>query len=184
MKALLASPLLFMLPVALWAQTASSVERRAGHVEIKNKAKARPMASESVAAAAVLTPAELAIAQRVHVGKLPCELGASVTLAADPHAPGYFQVQLGKLKFHMAPVETTTGAIRLEDRKAGTVWLQLANKSMLLNHKLGQRLADACMNPAQLLVADVMEKNPTPSVLDAPAGRPGPLAAGPAVALK
>jgi hypothetical protein len=50
---------------------------------------------------------------------------------------------------------------------AGAVWLQLANKSMLMNHKLGKRLADACMNPDQIVVAEKMLKNPIPSLLDA-----------------
>jgi hypothetical protein len=114
------------------------------------------------------TAAELAIAERVHQGKLPCELGAVVHLKADASAPGYFDIQLQKQKFRMFPVETSTGAIRLEDRKAGVVWLQLANKSMLMNQKLGKRLADACMSPEQTAMAERLLKNPPPSVLDAP----------------
>jgi len=110
---------------------------------------------------------ELAIAERVYQGKLPCELGASVILKADANAPGYFDVQLGRQKFRMFPVETTTGAIRLEDKQAGAVWLQLANKSMLMNQKLGKRLADACMSPDQIVIAANLIKNPPPSVLDA-----------------
>ena len=66
----------------------------------------------------------------------------------------------------MFPVVTTTGAIRLEDHKAGAVWLQLANKSMLMNHKLGKRLADACMSPEQVITAERLIKNPVPSVFE------------------
>ena len=91
----------------------------------------------------------------------------SEALAADPRAPGYFDVTVRNLKFRMFPVETTTGAIRLEDRKAGAVWLQLANKSMLMNQKLGQRLADACVSADQAVVAESLNRNPAPSVLDA-----------------
>ena len=68
----------------------------------------------------------------------------------------------------MFPVATTTGAIRLEDRKAGAVWLQLANKSMLMNQKLGTRLADECASPAQIAMAEAIKLNPPVSVLDAP----------------
>jgi hypothetical protein len=68
----------------------------------------------------------------------------------------------------MFPVLTTTGAIRLEDRKAGAVWLQLANKSMLMNQKLGTRIADECASPAQIAVAEAIKLNPPVSVLDAP----------------
>ena len=113
-----------------------------------------------------LGPQELAIAERIEVGRMPCELGASVHVAADAHAPGYFDVQVNKLKFRMVPVVTSTGAIRLEDPVAGAVWLQLSNKSMLMNQKTGTRLADACMSPAQLVVAEAMIKNPPLSLLE------------------
>lgn len=166
------------LPLTVPAQTtqtapaapAKAVKKPAtpppSRVEIKTKAN--QMATGIMAAEAALTPAELEIAERVHVGRLPCELGASVTLTPDPKSPGYFTVQVKAQKFRMFPVATTTGAIRLEDQRAGAVWLQLANKSMLMNQKAGQRLADACMSPAQVAVAAALEKNPARSVLDAP----------------
>jgi len=113
-----------------------------------------------------LTEAELAIVPRIELGSVPCEFGAVVIVKADPQAPGYFDLQLKNLKFHMSPVETSTGAIRLEDRKAGAVWLQLSNKSMLMNQKLGQRLADACMSASQVAVAAALEKTPAQSLLD------------------
>lgn len=169
MKAFFASSLLCLLPLALMAQTAPTepkVKPGASRVEIRSQAN--QMATGIMAAEAALSPEELDIAQRIQVGRLPCELGAFVTVAADPRAPGYFNLQLRNLKFRMTPVVTSTGAIRLEDRKAGAVWLQLANKSMLMNHKLGQRLADVCMSQAQVAVAEAMVTNPPASVLDAP----------------
>lgn len=132
------------------------------------KTTANQMASGFIAAEAALSPAELVIADRVFQGKMACELGAFVTLTADVKSPGYFDLVIGKQKFRMFPVETSTGAIRLEDQKAGAVWLQLSNKSMLMSQKLGQRLADACVNSEQAVVAEMMIKNPPPSLLDAP----------------
>lgn len=132
------------------------------------KSDAKNLAAGIEAAEQALTPEELAIAERVHVGTLPCELGASVSLKPDSKAPGYFDVQGKNFKYRMFPVATTTGAIRLEDRKAGAVWLQLANKSMLMNQKQGVRLADECMSPAQVAMAEAMKTNPPASVLDAP----------------
>lgn len=143
------------------------------------KSKANQTAAGVRAAEASLSPAELDVAQRVQVGRLPCENGAFVTLVADPQAPGYFDVAVRNLKFRMFPVETSTGAIRLEDRKAGAVWLQLANKSMLMNQKLGQRLADACVSPEQAVVAESLNRNPAPSVLDAQPATPAGAAAQP-----
>ena len=108
----------------------------------------------------------LQIAQQIHVGLLPCELGASVRIEADAARPGYFNVQAKGLRYRMFPVQTSTGALRLEDKKAGTVWLQLANKSMLMDQKRGRRLADECAHPEQLAVAEAMKTNPPPSLID------------------
>jgi hypothetical protein len=137
------------------------------------KTQANQMASGVRAADAALSPDELAIAQRVEVGRIPCELGAFVNVAAVAASPGYFDVWGKNFKFKMAPVVSSTGAIRLEDPAAGAVWLQLSNKSMLMNHKTGSRLADACMTPSQLAVSDAMVKNPPPNLLE-----PLPVAAG------
>ena len=136
------------------------------------KSAAVNVAAGIQAAEAAMTPAELAIAERVQVGKIPCELGASVTLTADAKNPGYFDMHGKNFDFRMFPVPTSTGAIRLEDQKAGAVWLQLANKSMLMSQKLGIRLADECTTPAQLEVAQNLKLNPPASILDAlpPAG--------------
>ncbi len=116
---------------------------------------------------APLTPAELEVATQVHVGTLPCELGQIVVLLPDVTQPGYFLLRMGPNSYRVAPEETTTGAIRLEDKAAGIVWLQLANKSMLMSQKQGRRLADECHSPLQAQVAKAMLINPPPSILDA-----------------
>ena len=179
----LCAALVLGLPLVVMAQTDAKVpvKKTASKAAVKPsasrvdaKSKANQMATGMEAADAALTPAEMAIAERVYQGKLPCELGTSVTLTPDAKSPGYFNVAVKNLKFRMFPVETTTGAIRLEDKKAGAVWLQLANKSMLMNQKLGQRLADSCMSPAQAAVEEALAKNPGQSVLDEPTPTPSP----------
>ena len=109
---------------------------------------------------------ELAIAERVHKGHLPCELGATVRVEADAHQPGYFDVRGKGFHYHMHPVSTSTGAIRLEDKKAGAVWLQLANKSMLMDQNKGRRIADECAHPEQMAFAQDMKNNPPPKLFD------------------
>lgn len=113
-----------------------------------------------------LTDAELAIAQRIHTGKVQCELGADVTVHADEKNPGFFYVNTGKRRYYMHPVESRTGALRMEDGRAGAMWLQLGNKSMLMDQRAGQRLADECVNAEQRLVAEHMKANPVPSLLE------------------
>ena len=127
---------------------------------------AAPAIVASVAAAQGGSNDLLALADRVYVGRIACELGAHVTVTADGTAPGHFHVEGKNFKYYMSPVTTTTGTIRLEDTKAGAVWLQIANKSMLMNQKLGQRLADECMSSEQVVVAEAIKRNPPPSVLE------------------
>ena len=97
-----------------------------------------------------LTDADLAVAKRVYVGNIPCELGATVKIDGRRQAPGLLPGRTQGLRYRMHPVESRTGAIRLEDPKRGAMWLQLGNKSMLMNQKPGQRLADECQSPAQV----------------------------------
>jgi hypothetical protein len=124
------------------------------------------VAQVAVAQSVVLSAEQIAVAGQVHVGTLPCELGQTVVLLAEPGEAGYFSLKIGKARYRLLPELTTTGAVRLEDKAAGVVWLQLANKSMLMNHKQGRRMADECKSPVQLQVADEMRRNPPASVLD------------------
>jgi hypothetical protein len=84
---------------------------------------------------------------------------------------------MGKHHYRMAPVASLTGAVRLEDTVQGAVWIQLANKSMLMNQKVGRRMADECQSPAQMVVAEAMAKMPPINILE-PLGdaRPVPAA--------
>lgn len=155
---------------AIAAEPAQAVAKKpatkatASRAELKTKANQTAVGIQ--AAQAALTLDELAIAQLIHVGPVACELGVTVNVKADVQMPGYFTIESQKFKFRMTPVVTSTGAIRLQDIHAGAVWLQLANKSMLMSQKLGSRLADVCMNPAQIAVAAAMEKNPPTSLLE------------------
>ena len=109
---------------------------------------------------------QLAIASQVHTGQIQCELGQTISLQPDPKSPGRFNLSLKPHTYHLTPVQSATGAIRLEDPKSGAVWIQLADKSMLMNSKLGQRLADVCQSPEQLQVAESQKTNPPPNLLD------------------
>lgn len=175
---MIAAPLVAISHSAV-AQTASKAKTAAAKkapavkkAPAKGKAAAAAAAGAGAAAvaagpaSAALGTEELAVAERVHKGRIACELGAYVNVNADTANPGYFIVDGRGFKYHMAPVKTSTGTVRLEDKAAGAVWLQIANKSMLMNQKAGQRLADECMSPEQQQVAEAIRKNPPPSLLD------------------
>jgi hypothetical protein len=108
----------------------------------------------------------MAISEQVHLGTIPCELGQKVVLTADPLSPGRFYMAIQQHRFHLTPVASRTGAIRLEDAEGGALWIQLSNKSMLMSSKLGQRLADECQSPAQMAVAEAMKLAPPINLLD------------------
>ena len=133
--------------------------------------RATPLAAVAAAAAVVVPQVQTVApeAGEVHTGRMVCELGNSVTVTADPQQPTRFVVQMRKNTYLMTPVETTTGAVRLEDAQAGAMWLQLPHKSMLMNSKLGQRMADECQSEHQTAAAHAMKLDPPPSLLDEPA---------------
>ena len=112
-----------------------------------------------------LDQADLAVAKKVHVGHIACEFGAAVQITPAKRE-GFFTVQVKNMRYTMHPVESRTGAIRLEDPVRGAMWLQLGNKSMLMSQKLGLRLADECMSGEQITFADLMKKNPPRSLLE------------------
>ena len=110
---------------------------------------------------ATLSEDQLAVAPRVHHGDVACEFNQKVSITPHPEQPGRFHLRFGKMVYNMTPEPTTTGAVRLEDKKAGVIWLQIPTKSMLMNSKIGQRMVDACVHPAQ--VAHVATPGPADS---------------------
>lgn len=129
-----------------------------------------------------LAPEELEIAKKVHLGDIPCELGATVHITPHKKRAGFFIVRAGVQRFRMQPVASRTGAIRLEDPRAGAMWLQLGNKSMLMSQKMGRRLADDCKAPDQAVLDEQLKKNPLPSLLEPLPAPTAEALAGPAAA--
>jgi Ni/Co efflux regulator RcnB len=113
-----------------------------------------------------LTEAEIKESERVYTGVIKCELGASVDVEADPKKPGFFTLVHNGVKYRLHPVESKTGALRLEDPRMGAMWLQLGNKSMLMSQKQGLRLADDCQAAKQIEVAADMKVHPPANLFD------------------
>lgn len=163
-KTILVSALLLLAVVAHAAGPAEP--RKPGKSKAARAVVPVVIAADPVLEPLVLTDADKVLIDKVSLGNVPCELGANVVLTANPTQSGRFVLEHNKRRFHMVVMPTTTGAIRLEDSAQGAVWLQLANKSMLMDQKNGRRLADACMNAAQMQVAEAMERSPAPGLLD------------------
>lgn len=180
MKSIFIAALILATPALLLAQTPAPAKKESKAEKAKTPTAVRRSALKAVEEVTPidedpnvkLTPEDLEMAKRVFVGTIACELGSSVTITASTRRPGFFAVQTRGSRFSMHPVESRTGAIRLEDPKRGAMWLQLGNKSMLMSQKLGQRLADECMSPEQITLADELKKNPRPGLLDSPGSAP------------
>lgn len=159
MKLLIASIVTALFATGAFAQTAATPADKAHANKKPVSVKKVPPATkrqaieeatptEDANPAEKLNAAELEIAKRVHTGEIQCELGQKVSIKPMKRE-GFFFVSRGVYKYVMHPVESKTGAIRLEDPARGALWLQLGNKSMLMNQKEGKRLADECVSPEQ-----------------------------------
>ncbi len=99
--------------------------------------------------AVAMTEGQMQAAARVFVGDAKCDVGGHVKVAAVAGKPGHFMLHHGKFNHEVTPAVTETGAVRLENKKTGIVWIQIPAKSMMMNDKLGQRVADGCKTAEQ-----------------------------------
>jgi Membrane-bound lysozyme-inhibitor of c-type lysozyme len=99
-----------------------------------------------LSAAALISFGAPAAAQglALNAGTYKCELNQNVQFEKVSSDKKTAVLKWGKKQYAMKAVGTTTGAVRYEDKASGMVWLMAADKSMLLNQKQGQRLADQC----------------------------------------
>lgn len=119
------------------------------------KAAARK-ATAAAGAAGAATAAALALADDnqkhaftlTHLGEYECEFKRAVRVLAHPKHEGYVDLQFDKRVITARPVLSSTGAVRLEDVTGRYLMVQIAFKSMLMDTRLGQRVADECLHDA------------------------------------
>jgi hypothetical protein len=166
------------LPLAQAAGAAKPAVKSAAKPAAKPAAK-KPAATAPAAAAGLATGAaagavvastaapaappamteQQTLAQWVQQGSFPCDEGKTVSIKASG-SDGSFNLNVAGRSYAMIPRPTTTGAVRLEDRKGAIVWLQLGNKSMLMDQGAGRRIADGCVSAQQKVVADSLKDRP------------------------
>jgi hypothetical protein len=110
------------------------------------KVPAKKAPAKKVAASAFTPQSDeiKALADKFKGGTFNCEFNETLTIVPNKEHAGYLTLTHKKTVANMLPVPTNTGALRLEGKPSGLVWLQLPTKSMLMNSKIGQRLADDC----------------------------------------
>jgi hypothetical protein len=104
----------------------------------------------------------------VYEGRMACDDKVFVVVVEDLKIPNNFDVLVGKAHYKTKRIPTYSGAIRLEDKSHGIVWLQMANKSMLFNEKAGKRLATNCRNDIQQEAENALQIKPDTTVLGKP----------------
>jgi hypothetical protein len=104
-----------------------------------------------------ISETQLQIADRVLTGEAACEFDQNVSVTPIDGQPGHFRLSFKEVNYTMVPEETSSGAVRLEDKKAGIVWLQIPSKSMLMNAKIGQRMVDGCQHAEQRAATRAVE---------------------------
>ena len=144
---LLAAALVVSFAQPLQAQSAQPAAKASKPAKPAKSSRSRPAPEPTEPA--TLDPELLAVAPLVMVGDSDCEFGRRISVKAHPTLEGRFLLEGKGLKHVLTPTPTTTGVIRLEERRSGMVWLQVPIKSMLLDGKKGQRVADNCLHPTQ-----------------------------------
>jgi hypothetical protein len=110
------------------------------------RAKVPPVVEAPLAAAGT---EQLEAANVAHLGDYDCEFDQKVTLEPHSKAPGYIEMKNKSQAWVMKPVMSSTGALRLEDVRGRMLMIQIANKSMVMDTQLGQRLVDGCVHEKQ-----------------------------------
>jgi hypothetical protein len=115
------------------------------------KASEAPAPAPEVEVAAADEKQMLAL-KAVYMGESGCEFDQKITLHPNARHPGYVDLSFKNKTYVMKPMVTATGALRLEDVQKEALMIQIANKTMVMNQKTGQRLVDACVHPQQRTV--------------------------------
>jgi hypothetical protein len=117
------------------------------------KSPAKKPASKPAAPVEAPLPAangeQLEAANMALLGDYECEFDQKVSLAPYGKAAGYIEMKQKAQAWVMKPVLSSTGALRLEDVRGRMLLIQIANKSMVMDTQLGQRVVDGCMHEKQ-----------------------------------
>ncbi len=130
-------PVLAALSVAALPHAFASTDAAAPHK------KAVKHASKTAAAKTSEDDNQVAPAGQTQVD-FHCELGNKVTVYEHADDNKRIGLRWNKKLHELTRVETSTGAHRFEDKDAGLVWISIPAKSMLLDSKKGQQLANEC----------------------------------------
>jgi hypothetical protein len=138
---------------------ATSTASRPSTPNVQNRsAKARAKLSEPLdlnslrmARLPVADSTQLLAAAQVFYGDYGCDGDRTLHVAESTQHAGYIDVSTSSGQWTMKPVQSASGALRLEDVRQVTLLVQISTKSMLLDTESGRRLLDNCVSAPQRL---------------------------------
>jgi uncharacterized membrane protein len=110
---------------------------------------AAPVAAAAAVAALPVASAEQMTAYNVaHIGDYDCEFGRKITVE-KASTDGYVNLKYQGQQWTMKPELSSTGALNMNDLNGRMRYLQIANKSMLMDASAGRRVVDGCQHANQ-----------------------------------
>lgn len=137
------------LAIALPSLAQTAAPKAPAKMPAKTSAKARTPVPPPEAPLPAASSEQLDAANVAHLGDYDCEFDQKVTLEPYSKAAGYIEMKQKTKAWVMKPVLSSTGALRLEDVKGRMLMIQIANKSMVMDTQIGQRLVDGCVHEKQ-----------------------------------
>ncbi len=124
--------------------------------EAKATVKKKPSKRKAVAPTVVEEAPEIKDAKSTD---FECDAGNKITLYTHANDESRVAMRWKNKLTQMTRIDTTTGADRFENTKAGLVWIGIPAKGMLLDAKKGQQLANECKSAEQRAIP--VETTPT-----------------------
>ena len=138
--------------VATANETSATAKKSDTSTKSSKSKSSRSKKSKAAAVAPMVLPEasseQVEAANLAFLGTYECEFNQTLNVKNN-EKPGYVEVSFANKSYTMRPVVSSTGALRLEDMAGRTLMLQIANKSMLMDVKAGNRLVDGCINEKQ-----------------------------------
>lgn len=138
--------------LAFGASAAHAQTKKAPAKPTSKTVKSAPKAAAAPMAAAAGLPAanddQLQAANIAHLGDYDCEFGQKIVVDRAP-TEGYLTLKYQGQQWTMKPVLSSTGALNMNDIRGRMRYLQIANKSMLMDSSVGRRVVDGCQHTNQ-----------------------------------
>lgn len=145
LTAILIATSLISAPLFAQANTTKAVEKK---VSKKTKKKTPKLKiTETRLTDAEEAAINLAIEEDIKLStslEYKCELGNSVVLYSQETNDQVVNMRWKNRLYKLSRVETSTGANRYENEKAGLVWINIPSKGLLLDSLHGRQLANDC----------------------------------------